>query len=177
MAQRTLTGPITNLGNLNLTTGGTKYFAGSFTNAGSLLVTGTGYVGTNASNTSIINQACATIDYQADAPLRVASAGYTGISLVNSGTFKKTAGTAPRPSSSRSAERARSRPTPAPSSSPAEASAGRHDPGQRRHRDLVGHLLRQPQGIGQRSGADQYRDGGIGRSCRSISLAARCNGH
>ena len=117
----TLTGPITNLGNLNLTTGGTKYFAGSFTNAGSLLVTGTGYVGTNVSNTSIINQAGATIDYQADAPLRVASPATPESRWSTRAPSRKRRARPPRPSSSRSAERARSRPTPAPSSSPAEA--------------------------------------------------------
>ena len=89
----TLSGNVTNAGTLTVSGTATDFLCGTLTNTGTIAVTGAGLIYAYAHDTSIINQAGATFDFQADASLSNAYGLYTGVSFTNSGTLQKSAGT------------------------------------------------------------------------------------
>jgi hypothetical protein len=85
-------GAVTNAGTMTVTGNGNHYLTGTLTNTGTIAVTGTGKIASEADNTTINNQAGATLDFQADASLANIFAN-TGTIFNNAGTLKKSAGT------------------------------------------------------------------------------------
>jgi hypothetical protein len=81
---------ITN-GVLTMSGSGTKYFGGSVTNGGTMTLAGSGLFQFAGFNLQLVNQPGGRFDVQGDETIN--NGGYTGLQIVNAGTFHKSAGT------------------------------------------------------------------------------------